>query len=287
MELSRRGFVVGGLAAAIAGIGGSGVAATTGPGRRALHAAGLLLGDDHPAPEPPDPPPVVERRTLDSARMGRTIVYYLARPPGVDGPVPVVYALHGRGNDERFAVQSIRFQDFLAAAGVPVALVAPDGGRSSYWHPRRSGEDPLGMLVTELVPAIDAELGTADRPRGLIGWSMGGYGALLAAERNPSLFGAVALGSPALVRTFADTRPGAFDDVTDFRAHDVFTATDRLDGIPLTGAVGRDDPFVAGFRHLQRFLPDADLTIRPGFHDAAFWRGLAPAHAAFFGRHLL
>jgi pimeloyl-ACP methyl ester carboxylesterase len=214
--------------------------------------------------------------------MGGPVAYTTA---GLRPGQPVVYALHGGGNDERFATGTIRFQDFLADAGLAIGLVAPDGGPASYWHPRRSGVDPLRMLVDELVPAVEAEVGP--HRKGLIGWSMGGYGALLAAERRPALFQAVALGSPALVRTFDETRPGAFDDVTDFRAHDVFTATDRLDGIPITGAVGRDDPFVPGFRHLRRLLPDADLTIEGGFHDDAFWRGLAPRHAAFFGKHLV
>ena len=261
------------------GIGGSGVVATQPRGRRLLHAAGLLDRDDH---APPPRRAVVEHRRFDSEKMGRSVAYALARPPGRagDGRVPVVYCLHGRGADEGFAVETIRFQDFLAAAGVVAAVVAPDGGADSYWHPRRDGRNPLGMLVDELVPLVDAELG--DGRRGLVGWSMGGYGALLAAERNPRLFGAVAVASPALWRRFADTAPGAFDDERDFRAHDVFTATDRLDGVRQLGLIGRDDPFVGAFEDLAAYRPDDPYEVRPGFHDAAFWRDIAPAQVALF-----
>jgi enterochelin esterase-like enzyme len=279
--ITRRGFVLGGLAAAIAGIGGTGVAATRRRGRRLLHTAGLLDRDDHPAPARRSE---VDYRTFDSEHRGPGVAYAVARPPGTTGRVPVVYCLHGRGADDTFATEVIRFQDFLAAAGVPVAVVSPDGGPDNYWHPRRSGDNPLAMLLDELIPMIDAEVG--DGRRGLLGWSMGGYGAVLAAERRPDLFGAVALASPALWRTFADAAPGAFDDERDFRVHDVFTATDRLDGIALRADIGRDDPFVPAFRDLDRLLPEAAFAVTPGFHDAAYWRSLAPAQVSFFARHL-
>jgi enterochelin esterase-like enzyme len=281
--MARRRFLVGGLAAAIVGTGGSGVAATQRPGRRLLHAAGLLEGSSHPAPEPPrrfD----VEHRTLRSVRMRGSVRYAVALPPGVD-PTAVVYCLHGRGGNERFAVGVIRFQDFLAEAGLPVAVVAPDGGPDSYWHPRRTGRDPLGMLVRELVPLVDAELGPLRR--GLLGWSMGGYGALLAAERNPALFPAVALSSPALWRRFDETADGAFDGEVDFRAHDVFTATDRLDGVAVAAWIGRDDPFLPGFRDLRGFRPDGTYRIGKGFHDGAYWRSVAPEQVRFFEQWLV
>ena len=284
--MSRRGFVLGGLAAVIAGIGGTGVAATQPRGRRLLHDGGLLLGDDHPPPRlPPDRRPAVEYRRFESRWMRGSVSYAVARPPGVDGPVPVVFCLHGRGADDSFPVEVIRFQDFLAAAGVPVAVAAPDGGPANYWHPRRSGRNPYGMLVEEFVPLVDRDVGNGRR--GLLGWSMGGYGALLAAERNAATFAAVALASPALWRRFDETAPGAFDDERDFRAHDVFTATDRLGDIPLRADIGRDDPFLPGFRDLRTFLPDATFTISPGFHDAAYWRSVAPRQVAFFAEHLV
>lgn len=284
--LNRREFLHVGLGAAIGAIGGTGIAATQPRGRRVLHAAGLLLAEDHPPPRlAPDRRPAVEYGRLESQWMGKRISYAIARPPGVDGPVPVVFGLHGRGADDSFGVEVVRFQDFLAAGAAPIAVAAVDGGPTNYWHPRRSGQNPHRMLVEEFVPLVDRQVGNGRR--GLLGWSMGGYGALLAAERNPDLFAAVALASPALWRRFDDAAPGAFDDERDFRAHDVFTATDRLAGVPLRADIGRDDPFVPGFRDLRDLVPEAEFAITPGFHDAAYWRSIAPRQVNFFARHLL
>src|SRR5687768_13067558 len=88
--ISRRGFLLGGLGVATAGIGGTGVAATTHRGRRLLHAAGLLDTGDHRAPRSGVR---VEYRTLESEAMRGPVSYAVASPaPGA----PLVYALHGR-----------------------------------------------------------------------------------------------------------------------------------------------------------------------------------------------
>ena len=257
------------------------MAATTHRGRRLLHAAGLLDAGDHPAP----PSEVaVEYRTFDSEAMRGPVSYAVAAPAGA-ASAPVVYALRGRGADDSFAVEHIRLQDFLAAAGVVATVVGVDGGPSSYWHPRRNGVDALGMLVRELVPLVESTTGNGRRA--LVGWSMGGYGALLAASRFPDRFPVVVATAPALWRRAGESAPGAFDGELDFRAHDVFTATDRLAGVTLRLDCGRDDPFLEAVEALAARVPEAELVVQRGFHDAATWRRMAPAQAAFLGRHLL
>jgi enterochelin esterase-like enzyme len=217
--------------------------------------------------------------------MGGNVRYAVATPPDAAGRLPMVVALHGRGQDERFAVEHVRFQDFLAAAGVRAVVVSVDGGPSSYWHPRRDGTDALAMVARELVPLVEEDLG--DGRRAVVGWSMGGYGALLLAERFPDRFPVVAAASPALWRDAAATSPGAFDGALDFKAHDVFTATDRLGEVAVRIDCGRDDPFRAAVEAFAAMVPDATLDVRHGFHDTAYWRSVAPAQAAFLGRHLL
>jgi S-formylglutathione hydrolase FrmB len=141
------------------------------------------------------------------------------------------------------------------------------------------------MLVDELVPAIDADLG--DGTRAVVGWSMGGYGALLAAERNPELFRVVVAGSPALFEDEDDIAPGSFDGPVDYRAHDVFTATDLLDETSVRIDVGEDDPFLGAIRTFATRLDGDDVVaVQPGFHDAKFWRKVAPAQASFLKQHL-
>jgi S-formylglutathione hydrolase FrmB len=281
-KLSRRTLLIGGGAAAVTAALAAGGASSR-PGRRALHQAGLLEADDHPAPSLDAARRATVRfSTIESEHMGREVAYAVATPAGLadDERAPLVFALHGRGGDERFAVESVRFQDFLAAAGVRAAVVAPNGGSSSYWHPRRNGSDPLGMLLDELVPLLEESLGNGTNA--LVGWSMGGYGALLAAERRPDRFVAVAATSPALFVEEDDAAPGAFDGPIDFRAHDVFTATDRLDGVTVRIDIGADDPFLGAVRRFGA----GELHVQPGFHDAKFWRKVAPAQASFLKTHL-
>ena len=255
------------------------MAATTHRGRRVLHAVGLL---DPGSPAPPRSGVAVDYRSFESVAMRRPVSYAVAAPvPGA----PIVYALHGRGADDTFAVERIRFQDVLAAAGVTATVVSVDGGPDSYWHPRRTGVDPLAMLVEELVPLVESTMG--DGRRALLGWSMGGYGALLAAERFPHRFPVVVATAPALWRDPDEAAPGAFDGELDFKAHDVFTGTDRLEGVAVRLDCGRDDPFAGAVEAFAERLPRAELHVARGFHDAGTWRRMAPGQAAFLGRHLL
>jgi enterochelin esterase-like enzyme len=58
----------------------------------------------------------------------------------------------------------------------------------------------MAMLVRDFLPKLARRYGLARGPEGLVGWSMGGYGALLAAEEHPVRFAAVAATSPAIFR---------------------------------------------------------------------------------------
>lgn len=52
----------------------------------------------------------------------------------------------------------------------------------SYWHKRASGEDSGAMVLSELIPLLDTH--NLDTSRvAFLGWSMGGYGALLLGGR--------------------------------------------------------------------------------------------------------
>ena len=93
----------------------------------------------------------------------------------------------------------MRLHDEVAAAGVPLVVAGVDGGDHSYWHPRADGSDARAMLVSEFMPMVAGKVGVA-LPAAVVGWSMGGFGALLLAESGlagPNLR-AVAVASPAM-----------------------------------------------------------------------------------------
>jgi S-formylglutathione hydrolase FrmB len=130
---------------------------------------------------------------------------------------------------------------------------------------------------------------------GIVGDSMGGYGALLLAERLGTHAAAVAAISPAVFASYADARranPGSFDGPADFAANDIFSGIGALRQVPAYVACGSDDPFEPMARQVRMRL--ARLTGQPpagaieaGCHDIAFWaRNLSPA-LQFISRNLL
>ena len=133
------------------------------------------------------------------------------------------------------------------------------------------------MVLDELLPAIDVSLG-AVLPRAMLGWSMGGYGALLVAERAPDRFTAVTAASPALWLRPGEFSPGAFDSPDDFEAFNVFTGSAALAGLAVRVDCGTSDGFVHADRRFAEQLPTANLGgFSAGYHDAPYWRSIAPA----------
>jgi pimeloyl-ACP methyl ester carboxylesterase len=193
----------------------------------------------------------------------------------------MIFCLHGYHNDHRMAFDQIHVPDVAAFVGLRVAVAAVDGGTDSYWPKRANGTDALAMLIDEFVPLVRTMVG--DLPQALMGWSMGGYGALRAAERDRSGFVAVAPSSPALWLTPGATAPGAFDSPSDFYENDVFTGIEHLQGMAIAVACGTGYPFYSATRDLVAKMdyPHASF-FGPGFHDDAYWRSVAPEQLRTF-----
>jgi pimeloyl-ACP methyl ester carboxylesterase len=171
----------------------------------------------------------------------------------------------------------------------PMALVSVDGG-GIYWNPH-PGDDPMAMIVHELIPMCRRlGLGRSAHGIGTIGISMGGYGALLLAEKNPELIAAVAAISPAVWTTYAEAHAanaGAFASAQDFTSDNVITHASALTGIPVRVAAGTDDPFHPGVLALEHALPkSAMVDITSGCHDDAFFASQQHASLAFLGEHI-
>jgi len=281
---TRRAFLA---AAGVAALGAAGFAAER-PVVRQWFAD--LTDPDPAAPTPRRSPGPSRSGSFASRACGRDVGWQLSYPPGtrIGDRLPVALVLHGRGGDAGSAVTELWLDGYLAdavAGGTPpFVLAAVAGGDHSYWHPRRSGENPQAMLTDEFVPML-ARMGLATTRIGLFGWSMGGYGALLLAETaGAARIAAVAVISPALWQRAADTSSGAFDGAADFAAHDVFPRTDRLAGVPVRIACGTADPFYPAVRAFAPSVPVlAGTDFSAGGHTDAFWRRSAPAQLRFLG----
>jgi hypothetical protein len=294
--VSRRTVLAGGAATVFGALAGGLAAVELGwvPGRVELgEALGRCAG---PAPRPDGTGPEVRNALLPSRYRGRDVPWALALPPGAPAAgLPVVLVLHGRGQTARSAFDELGLHRVLArhvgAGGRPFALAAV-AGDATYWHPRGSGDDPLGMVVHELLPAL-ATAGLAVDRIGVLGWSMGGFGALLLARESArdALGGvrvaAAAAASPALFDSFAATSRGSFDGPDDFARWGDLLADPGASATPLRVVCGDTDAFTdvtRRYRDAVRPTPAGGITS--GCHDNGYWAAEAPAALAFLADHL-
>jgi S-formylglutathione hydrolase FrmB len=238
---------------------------------------------------------VVRSQTFHSSRRRTEVTAAVVLPAGVTSPrgLPVAVALHGNGGTGLSSAGGLRLDRYLTEAvrtrrTPPFAIVSVDGGPNSYWHRRASGEDPIAMITDELLPLLARQGARTDR-FGVIGWSMGGYGALVLAEAvGAPRMAAMVAASPALFPSYRDARRTnhlAFDGPEDFARHDVFAGLGRLRGVPARVDCGTSDPFAPMARRLRDRLRPAGEMGR-GCHDGAFWLRRLPAQLAFLGTHL-
>jgi S-formylglutathione hydrolase FrmB len=292
--ISRRSIILGSaVLGTAAGVGGWGLLADARlvPGRSAVDS--LFGRCDLPGDPPPEAEPgLVVRASFYSASRARSVGYALAYPPGVKAgaSLPVCLVLHGFGDDFRSPIDGLRYHRLLAAAvaaGVPPFVLATIDGGQAWWHPRPT-DDPLTMLMTDF-PVVLAQHGLPSSVMAVLGYSMGGYGAMLAAAQAPKRFAAVVANSPALWLSYDDARGAnatAFDSADDWRRWgDPHTFLDSLRGVPMRVDCGASDPFEPALTSL-RFPDPAAVHVTKGCHEYGFWRSMAPVQLRLIGSAL-
>lgn len=237
-----------------------------------------------------------ESGSFYSSARQRTVSYTIAYPPNhrPGDHLALIVMLHGYGDDHTTALFGMTTAQAVAlrldgAPLAPMALVTVDGG-NGYWNPH-PGDNPMAMVVEELIPLCQRRgLGVAPNKIGMMGVSMGGYGALAIAERYPGLVAAVAAISPAIWTSYAQAHAansGAFASASAFSAGNVIRHADSLQGIPVRVASGVDDPFHPGVEKFASVLPVGNAVLfSAGCHTPAFFLEQEPPSLSFLSHHL-
>jgi len=236
-----------------------------------------------PAPAGVAAPTMVTGSFVSAARGGVTTNWAIARPPGQTAPLRPVIALHGRWSDAATVMAGGVEQGLAQAvnAGLPpFAVVSVDGGES-YWHDRADGDHAGSMVLNELIPML-SDKGLDTSRVAFIGWSMGGYGALLLGARlGPARTAAITAVSPALWLSAGEAAAGAFDGPGDFAANTVF-GLPALASIPIRIDCGNSDPFYSATKQFIAQLPNPPAGgFSPGGHDGGYWSSQLPGEIAW------
>jgi enterochelin esterase family protein len=242
-----------------------------------------------------------ESLSLKSPALGREMKYSLYLPEQSSGSLPALYLLHGLGGNERDwqTLGKIRqTADRLIAekAIPPIAIVMPDAGNSWYVNSPVHGayED---AILKDLIPAVEARhgIGGTAADRAVAGLSMGGYGALRLAFRNPGTFAMTGALSAAIFPDLArredvtEQQIGFFKgvfgspfDIAAFNRENFFADIPSLAAAKTRPAifvtVGDDDGFglyegnVALYLALKRAGVPVEFRITDGNHTWRLWR---------------
>jgi len=256
----------------------------------------------------------VECNSLPSKILTRSVPYCIVLPPSFDADktkhFPILYSLHGLGDNEQFFVHSGAWnlvEDLREKGELKSFLIAtPDGGANFYINSKDGKNRYEDFLLQEFFPFIEKRYrvtpGRANRA--ISGVSMGGYGALHLAFRHPQLFGAVSAHSAALIEklpSFLGASPssprarvlgGVFGNPPDPVFWDqnsplVLARTANLAGLKIYFDCGDNDDygFYAGATALDKILTARHIShefhLYPGRHDAAYFAEHLPASLQF------
>jgi len=258
----------------------------------------------------------VECNSVPSEILARNVPYCIVLPASFEADktkhFPILYELHGLGDNEQFFVHSGLWnlvEDLRESGKLKDFLIAtPAGGASFYINSKDGKVRYEDFLLREFFPFIEkkyrASPGRGNRT--ISGVSMGGYGALHLAFRHPQLFSSVSAHSAALIEKFpafvsVPQSPrsrvlgavfGIPPDIEFWNANSPLTLarSANLAGLKIYFDCGDQDDygFDAGATALDKILTARKIAhefhIYPGRHDPGYFATHIPASLAFHSR---
>lgn len=141
-----------------------------------------------------------EDLSMHSEILGTDIKYCVLLPESyredVSKRYPVVYMLHGYGDNHKswngkYLHANTKIQLLESKGLSEMIYVFPEGFTSYYCNYYNGKYNYMDMFVDEFVPYIDKKFRTMPdkEHRAVTGYSMGGFGAMVLAEKHPEVFG--------------------------------------------------------------------------------------------------
>ncbi|HYL83706.1 MAG TPA: alpha/beta hydrolase-fold protein [Candidatus Angelobacter sp.] len=255
----------------------------------------------------------VECNTIPSKILSRNVPYCIVLPASFDADktkrFPILYELHGLGDNEQFFVHSGLWnliEDWRERGELKDFLIAtPAGGASFYINSRGGKVRYEDFLLQEFFPFIEKRyrVSPGRANRAISGVSMGGYGALHLAFRRPGLFSSVSGHSAALIEklpTFLNAPQsararilggvfGVPPDIAFWNVNSPLTLARSANfaGLKIYFDCGDQDDygFDAGAVALDKILTARkvphEFHLYPGRHDPAYFAAHIPASLQF------
>ena len=247
------------------------------------------------------------RYSFDSRFLQRKVSYLAYMPKdaldeSMKKRFPVVYLLHGAGDDWR-AWSERAHEDLLALSEKhKVVIVTPDGDIDSWYldSPIQKKSQYASYLIKELIPDVHRHLPVTCQ-RAISGLSMGGHGAFTLALKHPKMFvaassmsGVMALSSSGLKRTIKRKLGSRRKFPKRWKQH---SATWLIKQHPKDGhlpklyfSVGRYDRLRYINRKMRRLLKKRKIPHQydesRGRHDWKYWTKVLPKHLSWLAQQL-
>ena len=233
---------------------------------------------------------------FDGVSINKQSSMLVLMPPG-KGPFPVLYLLHGLSDDHTIWLRRTSIERYIQ--GLDLIVVMPDGHRSFYVNdPRPGGLAYEDHITKDVVGFCDRVFPTIPRreARAVAGLSMGGYGAMMLALKNPGLFGAAVSHSGALA--FSPNNPDNFRHLAEaldnrYDCHRLATALKRSKKHKMPALridCGIDDGLIEHNRRFHAHLAKSGIAHEyaehPGAHSWAYWDAHIQETIPFVMRHL-